>query len=199
MKLNADASTLHYGAILGGNRWDHGWGIAVDDAGAAYVTGDTYGYGFPLTGSAFQTTFSGFYEDAFVAKLLPDGSDLVYSTLLTGYNKDEYGTVRSSGKGIAVDSQDIAYVVGQNSAIDFPTTPGAFQTMQLNAYDVFVTLLNADGSDVEYSTLMGGEWSDVGYDIVVDTAKRIYITGTQQLHQFSHYTGGYPAIPAFVD
>ncbi len=103
---------------------DHGYGIAVDAAGHAYVTGETFSSNFPITPGAYQPSGGidhGLY-DAFVAKLSVDGASLIYSTYLGGGDWDD------SGNGIAVDSASNAYVTGRTYSADFPTTPGAYQT-----------------------------------------------------------------------
>src|SRR5207249_12098677 len=82
-KLNPTGSGIVYSAYLGGSAEENGLGIAVDAAGNAYVTGLTGSRNFPTTPGAFQTTFAG-VEDAFVTKLDPTGSALVYSTFLGG-------------------------------------------------------------------------------------------------------------------
>ncbi len=111
---------LIYSTYLGGSSNDYANGIAVDSAGNAYVTGLTGSTDFPVTPGAFQTTFGGGI-DAFVTKLNPSGTVLVYSTYLGGSSNDY-------ANGIAVDSAGNAYVTGDTSSTNFPTTPGAFQT-----------------------------------------------------------------------
>src|SRR5438093_3579644 len=96
--------TLSYSTYLGGNSHDGGYGIAVDSAGNAYVTGETYSTNFP-TASPFQAAFGG-NLDAFVTKLNATGSALMYSTYLGG-NDYDYGA------GIAVDSAGSVYVTGK--------------------------------------------------------------------------------------
>ena len=96
------------------------------------MTGSTESTDFPTTPGAFQTTFGGGVYDAFVTKLNPTGTALVYSTYLGGTG-DENGT------GIAVDSAGDAFVTGVTSSTDFPTTPGAFQTSYGGGQDAFVT------------------------------------------------------------
>src|SRR5438477_2498195 len=118
-KLNPTGSALVYSTYLGGSRGDEGFGIAVDAAGSAYVTGGTGSADFPTTAGAFQTTYGG--GDAFVTKLNATGTALVYSTYLGGSRGD-------GGFGIAVDAAGSAYVTGSTNSTDFPTTPGAIQT-----------------------------------------------------------------------
>ena len=113
---------LSYSTYLGGTGDDSGSGIAVDTSGNAYVTGSTSSTNFPTTPGAYQTSFGGGNEDAFVTKLNPTGTALVYSTYLGGSNFD-------IGNGIAVDTSGDAYVMGSTTSTNFPTTPGAYQTI----------------------------------------------------------------------
>src|SRR5215207_1926106 len=156
---------LVYSTYLGGNGFDQGYAIAVDSFGSAYVTGKTAAADFPTTPEAFQTTFGG-GDALFVAKLNPQGTALVYSTYING----------ASGNGIAVDSAGNAYVTGEASTPNFPTTPGAFQTAPYG-FDTFVTKLNATGSALIYSARFGGNFDDFGRAIALDTAGNAYITG----------------------
>jgi hypothetical protein len=134
-KLNVAGSALVYSTYLGGNSEDFGTGITVDASGNAYVTGTTYSSDFPTTTGTFQTTYAG-NADAFVSKLNASGSTLLYSTYLGGSGMDE-------GTGIALDASSNAYVVGITDSIDFPTTPGAFQTTTYGAKgNIFVSKLS---------------------------------------------------------
>src|SRR5215203_3323585 len=155
---------LTYSTYLGGSGFDQGYAIAVDSLGNAYVTGQTAAIDFPITTGAFQTNYGG--GDAFVAKLNPSGSALVYSTYING----------ASGNGIAVDSAGNAYITGEASTLNFPTTPGAFST-EPYGFDTFVTKLNATGSALVYSARFGGNFDDFGRAIALDAANNAYITG----------------------
>jgi hypothetical protein len=138
-KLNPTGSALVYSTYLGGSDGDNGSGIVVDATGNAYVTGTTVSTNFPTTAGAFQT-FNAGRLDAFVTKLNPTGSALVYSTYLGSSGND-------NGFGIAVDATGNAYVTGQTVAsTNFPTTLGAFQTTSGGGQDAFVTKLNPTGS-----------------------------------------------------
>ncbi|MGB6474111.1 MAG: SBBP repeat-containing protein, partial [Candidatus Sulfotelmatobacter sp.] len=174
-KLNASGSALDYSTYLGGNDADYGYGIAVDSSGNAYVTGSTHSTNFP-TVNPIQATDNGFYN-AFIAKLDPSGSALVYSTYLGG-SHDDYGY------GIAVDSSGSAYVTGSASSTNFPTV-NAFQAAcggggegGCPGYtDAFVAKLNPAGSALIYSTYMGGSYTDYGTAIAVDSSGDAYVTG----------------------
>ena len=116
------AGALSYLTYLGGSADDAATAIAVDSSGNAYVTGFSASSNFPTTSGAFQKTFGGAgtggyylaFGDAFVAKLNPTGSALVYSTFLGGKDDDE-------GAGIAVDSAGNAYIAGATLSTNFPT------------------------------------------------------------------------------
>jgi hypothetical protein len=162
-KLNpAGSAPLVYSTFLGGTGVDQGYGIRVDAAGAAYVTGITGSPAFPTTPGAFDTSHNG-QSDAFVTKLNPAGSaPLVYSTFLGGSLADQ-------GRGIAIDAAGAAHVTGITASTNFPTTVGAFDTTHNGLNDAFVTKLNPAGSaPLVYSTFLGGSNTDEGYGIAVD-------------------------------
>ena len=153
-KLNASGTALVYSTYLGGSGGDSGASIGLDGSGDAYVTGSTSSTNFPTTAGALQTTSAG-SGDAFVTKLNASGTALVYSTYLGGTGSD-------SGQGITVDSSGVAYVTGNTSSTDFPTTSGALQTTSAGSGDAFVTKLNASGTALVYSTFLGGSGIDFG-------------------------------------
>src|SRR5947207_625485 len=188
-KLNPTGSALVYSTYLGGSSSDAGYGIAVDAAGNAYVTGGTGSTDFPTTIGAFQTTKGGGFRDAFVTKLNPTGSALVYSTYLGGSGVN-------NGFGIAVDALGNAYVTGQTFSTDFPTTPGAIQTTFgggggfFRGGDAFVTKLNPTGSALVYSTYLGGLGSDTGFAIALEYPNA-YVTGHTLSRNFPTTTGAF--------
>jgi hypothetical protein len=176
-KLNTTGASLVYSTYLGGSGSDAllGYGIALDSAGNVYVTGSTESADFPTTPGAFQSSSAGALGgDAFVTKLNAAGTALVYSTYLGGSDN------RDLGLDIAVDSSGNAYVIGETSSADFPTTPGAFQTAQTGISDfrdAFVTKLNSAGSALVYSTYLGGQSLDQGTGIAIDQSGAAYVTG----------------------
>ena len=182
-KLNPRGSALIYSTFLGGSNSDSGFGIAVDTAGYAYVTGPTDSANFPTTAGAFQTTISG-SQNAFVAKLNPAGSALVYSTYLGGMFSDH-------GEGIAVDADGNAYVTGGADSPNFPTTKGAFQAAFGGSADAFVAKLNPTGSALVYSTFLGGNIFDSGHGIAVDADGNAYVTGQTNSTNFPTTAGAF--------
>ncbi|WP_165280015.1 DUF7507 domain-containing protein [Paenibacillus protaetiae] len=171
-KLNPAGTALLYSTYLGGSALDESTGLTIDASGHAYVIGVTSGApDFPTTPGAFQTELIGF-GNAFISKLNPEGTGLVYSTLLGGSG------IGDVAFDIKVDAEGNAYVTGNaNNSADFPTTPGAFQTELKGFQDIFVTKLNSAGSALVYSTLVGGFGNDQGISIAIDTAGNAYITG----------------------
>ena len=121
-KLNPTGTALVYSTYLGGSNDDIGYGIAVDTSGNAYVTGFTLSTNFPTTPGAYQTTFGGGDFDAFVTKLNPTGTALVYSTYLGGTGIDEGHRHRRGHRRERLRDGPTL------SSTNFPTTPGAFQT-----------------------------------------------------------------------
>jgi hypothetical protein len=132
-KLNPMGTALLYSTYLGGSSDDLNYGIAVDAAGDAYVTGTTASRDFPTTSSAVQLHF-GVATDAFVSKLNPTGTALLYSTYLGGSGDD-------AGIGIAVDAAGNTYVTGDTHSRDFPTTSGAVQPHSRGVDNAFVAKL----------------------------------------------------------
>ena len=183
-KVNAAGSELIYSTYLGGNSTDEGFAIAVDAAGSAYVTGHTDSNNFP-TVIPVQAPLGGgvLGGDAFVTKLNPAGSALEYSTYLGGSLFDR-------GNGIDVDAAGKAYVVGQTRSSDFPITGGAAQTVFGGESDAFVTMVNATGSALDYSTYLGGLDEEDGTGIAVDSTGNAYVTGSTASSNFP--TAGTP-------
>jgi hypothetical protein len=129
-KLATDGTGLIYSTYLGGSSADYGRSIALDSNGYACVAGQTLSTDFPTTSDAYQTSNAG-YSDVFVTKLAGDGKSLYYSTYLGGGDFDW-------GRSIALDSSGNAYVTGNTSSTNFPTTSGAYQTSNAGGYAAWV-------------------------------------------------------------
>ena len=157
------AGSLVYSTLVGGTGDDRGLDVSVDASGNAYICGETHSANFPTTSRAFQRAHGGGAFDAFVTKLSPDGTELVYSTYLGALKDDR-------GQGIAVDSAGTVYVTGFTNSKTFPATPGSYEGSEL---EYFTTKLSADGSTLIYSIFGLG-----GSDIAIDAEGNAYLTGT---------------------
>ncbi|RJR44697.1 MAG: hypothetical protein C4567_04220 [Deltaproteobacteria bacterium] len=205
-KLSADGKDLVYSTYLGGSGLEAGCGIAVDGAGSAYVSGVTIDEGtfnisasiityttdFPLKNAlqpmighrflSFPPSYGNLdsqQHDAFVSKFSPDGQTLIYSTFLGGEAYEE-------NPRIAVDNAGNAYVAGVTTSIKFPvknfyqgTIKGTWKTPQGETWgrDLFLTKINAAGSDKVYSTYLGGTNSEYFEGIAIDNIGGVYLTG----------------------
>lgn len=205
-KLNPTGTALVYSTYLGGSGGDAVKTIALDAGGNVYVAGQTTSTNFPVTQGAFQTTNKAAANgnaNAFVSKLNPSGTALVYSTYLGGSGvaaETPYGG--DAGNAIAVDTEGNAYVTGRALSADFPVTQGAFQTINRgtanDCANVFVTKLNPAGAGLVYSTYLGGSGGgagvlsgDTGYAVAVDAAGGTYVAGNSSSTDYPVTPGAY--------
>ncbi len=201
VKLNSSGTELQYSTYLGGNNIDYSYGIAVDEFCNAYLTGRTYSSDFPVTATEDGPLSSGYNQimdgpcDTFAVKLNSSGTELLYSTFVGGSGMD-------SGEAICLDNSGNAYIVGYTSSSNFPIdqtvggaqAPGYDQTFR-GGIDAFVVKLNSSGTELIYSTYLGGNNWDMAYDIAVDTTGNAYIVGSTRSSDFpiDQTVGGVPA------
>jgi uncharacterized protein (TIGR03437 family) len=159
---------LDYSTYLGGGGTDVGYGIAVDQAGNVYVTGQTGSLNFP-TKNPFDSTLDG-ASDAFVVKLNATGTALVFATYIGGRNPGDRGWA------IAVDKAGNVYFTGETNSLNFPTVNAAQPIFRGNG-DAFVAKLNIGGNVLLYSTYLGGSFFDGAYSIALDRFDNAYVTG----------------------
>ncbi|WP_309495554.1 SBBP repeat-containing protein [Mechercharimyces sp. CAU 1602] len=130
-KFNTSGSALVYSTFIGGRGGESGFGISVDPFGNAWVTGSTSSTNFPLTPDAFNPDFS-FFIDSFVSQLSLTGANLLFSSYISGSGTND------AGFAIDNDSAGNAYLTGITNSLDFPTTPGAFQSQSPGGQSAFV-------------------------------------------------------------
>jgi len=179
---------LIYSTYIGSSGdWDSGNDIAIDSNNHTYITGATGASDFPTTPGAFDGSYHGGTVDAIVLKLNSEGNDLIYSTYVGSTGHD-------SGYAIAIDSNNNSYVTGYSDTPDFPVTSGAFcetRTPGDGFYDIVVFKVNADGSDLDYATFVGGTGREFGNDIAVDTSGNAYVVATSRSGDFPITSGAY--------
>ena len=190
-ELNSGGSNLIYSTYLGGSGSDAATGIALDSFTNAYITGFTYSSNFPVTANALQKklacTNTFVNANAFIAKIGPGGSNLLYSTYFGGTNFDE-------GFGIAVDSSNYVYVTGYTASTNFPNK-NAFQTRlngstnKTSSSDAFVAKFDPTGTNLIYSTYLGGTNTDIATHIAVDNNGGAYVTGWTVSTNFPNTVG----------
>ncbi|MGD2089336.1 MAG: SBBP repeat-containing protein [Candidatus Aminicenantes bacterium] len=167
-KLTANLENIMYSTYLGGSGESVGWRIAVDNSGYFYVTGHTSSINFPLK-NAWQNNHGGGQYDVFLTKFESDGSDLIFSTYLGGTG-DEYSF------GLVVENSGDIYVGGFTYSNDFPTI-NPFQEHNAGGQDIFISTFNSDGSQLIYSTYLGGTADDQHGRLVLDSSGYIYVSG----------------------
>lgn len=180
VKVNANGGGLGYSGYVGGPGSDAGYGIAVDSAGNAYVTGETNATGFPVVGGP-DASFNG-ATDTFVTKVNAAGSALVYSGFIGGTGIDR-------GFGIAVDTAGNAYIAGETSSFQtsFPVVGGP-KLVSNGLLDAFVARVNPAGSLLVYAGYIGGPGNDYGRAVALDSDGNAYFAG------YTESTTGFPAV-----
>lgn len=192
-KFNASGSTLAYSTYLGGSGNEPGYdaGIAVDASGNAYVTGVTESTDFP-TFLPYQGDLLG-SSDVYLSKLNPAGSAFTYSTYLGGSSSD-------GGTSVAADNSGNAYVTGYTYSSNFPVVDASQPTYAGGLGDAFVAAFPPSGTSPFYSTYLGGQSSDEGYAITVDSAGDVWVGGSTSSIDFSTTTGSFqPGYNGFGD
>jgi uncharacterized protein (TIGR03437 family) len=176
-KLSATGALVH-STYLGGSADDDANNLVVGPSGSAYVTGASWSADYPILNGAQQE--HGGSADAFVTKLNPAGTTLVYSTYLGG-ESDDVGT------DIHLDTEGNAHVTGITGSPDFPLVNAVqpeFGSEDLLGFDAFAAKVNAEGSALVYSTFLGGSGIDFGFCIAVDVAGNAYVTGETESSDF---------------
>jgi len=190
-KLTADGDALVWSSFVGGSarEWDIS-GLDQDAAGRPTLIGSTRSADLPTTPGAHDVVLDG-GQDAFVLQLEADGSALAFSTYLGGEADD-------IGEDVVLDATGRPVVVGRTSSADFPTTPGAFQTVRNTGQDGFVTKLTADAGSLVFSTFLGGDGSDACFAAALDDTDRVMVIGGTESTDFPTTPGSYQEATAGV-
>jgi hypothetical protein len=204
-KVNSSGSALVYSTYFGGSIRDAAFAVAVDMLGDAYLSGYTTSTDFPIANALQpQNATGGHGSNAFVTKFNPSGSGLIYSTYLGGSTYEQ-------ANGIALDAAGNAYVAGTTYSSDFPLVEPLQATNNASSYylnNAFISVLNASGGTLEFSTYLGGSGresyppcpidgvdpcgpgGDSAAAIAVDGSGNLYVTG-------STYSTDFPMVAAF--
>jgi hypothetical protein len=186
---------LEFSTYIGGIDDDSVYAMTTDQEGNIYIVGYTSSSDFPTTHGAYDESFNGgsyFPQDGFVTKLSSDGQSIIYSTFIGGSSDDAIGA-------ITVDELGNAYIAGTTDSPDFPTV-NAYDSTHNSGLDCFVAILSADGSNLLFSTYIGGSGDDTPSDMAVDSNGSCFIVGitdspdfpvnTPNVHSSCHTLGG---------
>jgi len=188
LKLSSDGKNLLYSTYIGGDGDDVAFDITLDPSQNMYITGETGSTDFPITGNAFNGTFAGGTSDAFILKLNPSGSSLIYSSFIGGNDYD-------LGTDIVLDKTGNAYIAGHTWSKDFVVTAGAFcMTSTGDTIDGFISKVNPAGDALVFSTYLGGSSNDIPNAIEVDDSMYVYLTGETDSKDFPITHGTYSTV-----
>jgi hypothetical protein len=197
-RLTADGTQLIYSTYLGDSGEEWAMGLSVDGLGEAIVGGYTESSDFPTTPGAHDTTYNGGVRDAFVTRLNADGTDLIYSTFLGGNGEEGYQDwtypENMAYMDIALHGSGDVIVGGITRSSNFPTTPQAYDTTHNGSYDAFVVRLDATGSNLVYSTFLGGYDGEGALAVAVDEFGETTIGGYTWSPDFPTTAGAYDII-----
>ncbi len=188
-KLSSGGDSILWSTYLGGDADEaaRGAGVVMDAAGNVLVCGDTVSGDFPTTAGAHKRVHPDGDRDAYVTKVAADGASLVWSTLLGGDEAAEFI------KEIDLDAAGNPVVGGLTRSVEFPTTLGVYGSTYSGVGDGFITKLEADGSDLEWSTFVGGSTTDQVEAIVIDPSTGHVIAAIRT------YGGDFPTTPGAFD
>ncbi|MCK5415041.1 MAG: PKD domain-containing protein, partial [Thermoplasmata archaeon] len=191
-KLGSDGSTLVFSTYIGGSFFDILEDMDVDPSEDIFLCGETYSTDYPTTAGAYQnSSIGGPYNESaegFVTKLDAGGGKLDYSTYLGSDDDDAL-------YAMDVDSTGRAYVTGYTSSFNMTTSEDAYQKEKRDDdtyyWDAVVRVLDSGGRNLLYSTYLGGEDDEIGYDIEVNATNAVIVTGYTYSPGFPNTTGAY--------
>lgn len=184
-KLNPTGSKLLYSTYFGGSGDDRAEGLGLDPDGNIVVAGATKSNNMPTTQNAFSKSYNGGGKDGFVVKFDPMLESLIFSTYFGGRGADDI-------EEMCLDAAGRIYLSGDGDSINFPITKDAYQKNLRGGEDFFLSLLSADGTELIYSTFIGGSRDDDSSLVAIDSNGNCYVGG---------YTGSpdFPTTKGVVD
>lgn len=193
------ASAVDCFSFLGGGQRDTAYHLVLDDQDNVIVVGLTRSATFPVTTGVYNQTFSGGDNDLFVVKLSPNLDLLLASTFIGGtdhdgaeFLADPYQQTDNVGPNIILDENGSILITGSTLSTDFPTTPGAYNTVHNGLVeDAFLLRLSADLTTLLDSTLFGGEHKDYGRTLLVEPTGKIIVGGGTRSQDFPVTIGAY--------
>ncbi len=180
-KFDPNLQLLLASTYLGGSGDEAAWDMVLDNTGNVLLTGETWSSDFPATASAYDTTYNG--PDVFISKLNDNLTDLLASTYLGGSGWE-------IGYDIALNSSGNLFVGGMTSSIDFPVTPGAYDSTR-DVTDAFIAKFDPNLANLSASTYLGGTAVDQGYALALNSGGEVYIGGETSSTDFPTIPGSY--------
>ncbi|MEM2976388.1 MAG: SBBP repeat-containing protein, partial [Thermoplasmata archaeon] len=168
--FNKDCSLLHYSTYIGGTHDDSYSKACLDSLGNLYLVGITESNDFPITPGVFCSTYK--HWDIFILKFNLIQRKIIFSTFIGGEKAEELYC-----REIFIDSYGNIYLAGDTESSDFPTTVGAYDTSLKGDFDMFILKLSADGSNLLYSTFIGGNNVDKVTSYAIDSLNNVIIVG----------------------
>ncbi len=201
-KYNPDGSQKLYSTYLGGSTRELPHSLITNANGELHVLGSTNSADFPTTVNAFDTTHNS-GQDIYVAKFSVDGTQLLGSTFLGGTGNDGVNNLivenfADEFRGeIVVDDSNQVFIASFTTSSDFPATTGVIQDTLNGGQDGVVVKLNADLSQLLFSTYLGGASSDGAFALKVNDQGRIYVAGSTRGQGLPEAASGNGAFPVY--
>ncbi|TFG08043.1 hypothetical protein EU522_00195 [Candidatus Thorarchaeota archaeon] len=184
--FNNNCSTLKYSTFIGGSGSDWGLDLKWISHDNIIITGSTDSTNFPTENAYDKTKSSGWNGwDCFLLKINISSSLLAFSTYFGG-------SKGQASLSVVIDSEKNILISGITASSDFPVTDDAFdKTYNSGASDIFITKFSNNGSNILYSTFLGGDNHERAYDIQLDRSENVYITGYSRSTDFPMKNGSY--------
>ncbi len=179
MRINITNFQLLYDTYIGGSEQDQVNAMTIDKNNNIYLTGQTNSNNFPTTPNVFGNTYDKGW-DIFVTKLNPYATSIIYSTYIGGSDKD-------ISSAITVDNSGSAFITGQTTSKDFPTTENSMISVKRSGILIFITKLSPDAHTLYYSSYLGGSGADQANAMDIDSQGHIYLTGTTTSSNFPSF------------